>query len=163
MCSSRNLLGVGSDGAPIITLGALVHREQRHRATYLSGQQHDDAVDAGADLAARHSGKAFSIRRIFRRPPRSRIISAAISERLDQHDLGRWFRIAPGRQFSMPLQTMSYWNAVIFSIVASVLTSSFENASWSKFGIENGLWREVDLLSSSLHPYIGKSTTQQKA
>ena len=46
---------------------------------------------------------------------------------------GRWLRIAP-EQSSMPLQTMSYWQALIVS------GSCVSSASSPPCGIENGLW-----------------------
>ena len=70
------------------------------------------------------------------------------------------WRMAPELS-STPLQTMSYWNAVMFSIVSRSLESSARNFSWSKFGIENGLCEKSIFFSSSLHSYIGKSTIQQ--
>ena len=74
---------------------------------------------------------------------------------------GLWLRIAPDDS-SMPLHTMSYWNAVMPRIVFSSPLSSFRNASWSKFGIENGLCEKSIFFSSSFNSYIGKSTIQQK-
>src|SRR3546814_17349596 len=57
---------------------------------------------------------------------------------------------------STPLQTMSYWNALISS------GSCPFSASRPPWGIENGLWLNsiFPVLSSS--SYIGKSVIQQK-
>ncbi len=63
----------------------------------------------------------------------------------------------------MPLQTMSYWNALMPRIVAWSSGSRAMKASWSKFGIENGLCEKSTRFSSSFHSYIGKSVIQQKA
>ena len=67
---------------------------------------------------------------------------------------GRWFRIAP-EESSTPLQTMSYWNALIFS--GSIVSS----ACRPPCGIENGLWLNSTFPVSSSSSYIGKSTIQQ--
>src|ERR1051325_8614941 len=76
---------------------------------------------------------------------------------------GRWLRIAPDDN-STPLQTMSYWIALMASSLSrSAAGSSLRNSSTSMFGIENGLWEKSIFFSSSFHSYIGKSTIQQKS
>ena len=76
---------------------------------------------------------------------------------------GRWFRIAPDDS-STPLQTMSYWIALMASSLSwSAAASSLRNSSTSMFGIENGLCEKSIFLSSSFHSNIGKSTIQQKS
>ena len=69
---------------------------------------------------------------------------------------GRWLRIAPDDS-SMPLQTMSYWNALMVS------GSWLSSASSPPCGIEKGLWEKSIFFSSSFHSYIGKSTIQQNS
>ena len=69
---------------------------------------------------------------------------------------GRWLRIAPDDS-STPLQTMSYWNALMSS------GSCVSSASRPPCGIENGLWEKSIFFSSSFHSYIGKSTIQQNS
>src|SRR2546425_11309346 len=64
---------------------------------------------------------------------------------------------------STPLQTMSYWIALIDKIVSRSAGSSARNSSGAMFGIENGLWEKSILFSSSFHSYIGKSTIQQNS
>src|SRR5512145_426334 len=56
---------------------------------------------------------------------------------------------------STPLQTMSYWNALIVS------GSRVSSASSPPCGIENGLWLNSILPVSGFNSYIGKSTIQQ--
>src|SRR2546426_7266010 len=68
---------------------------------------------------------------------------------------GRWLRIAP-LESSTPLQTMSYWYALIVS------GSAPSSASSPPCGIENGLWLNSIRFVSSFSSYIGKSVTQQK-
>ena len=67
---------------------------------------------------------------------------------------GRWLRMAP-EDSSMPLQTMSYWKALMVS------GSWFSSASSPPWGMENGLWLKSICLASSSYSYIGKSTIQQ--
>ena len=57
---------------------------------------------------------------------------------------GRWLRMPP-EAISKPLQTMSYWNALMSS--GSLLFS----ASMPPCGIENGLWAKSIVFSSSFH------------
>src|SRR3972149_11433679 len=64
---------------------------------------------------------------------------------------------------SVPLQTMSYWIALIDKSLSLSLGSSARNSSTAKFGIENGLCEKSIFFSSSLHSYIGKSTIQQNS
>ena len=75
---------------------------------------------------------------------------------------GRWLRMAPDDS-SVPLQTMSYWIALIERIFSWSFASSARNSSTPRFGIENGLWEKSIFFSSSFHSYIGKSTIQQKS
>src|SRR6267154_2579936 len=69
---------------------------------------------------------------------------------------GRWSRIAP-EESSTPLQTMSYWCAVISS------GSCCSSAASPPRGIENGLWLKSIWPVSSLRSYIGKSVIQQNS
>src|SRR4029450_4130885 len=64
---------------------------------------------------------------------------------------------------SNPLQTMSYWIALMDKIVARSAGSSARKSSTAMFGMENGLWEKSILFSSSFHSYIGKSTIQQNS
>src|SRR5215469_4709005 len=64
---------------------------------------------------------------------------------------------------STPLQTMSYWIALMDKIVSRSAGSSARNSSGAMFGMENGLWEKSILFSSSFHSYIGKSTIQQNS
>ncbi len=75
---------------------------------------------------------------------------------------GRWLRIAPDDS-SMPLQTMSYWIALIARSLSWSFGSSARNSSTLMFGIENGLCEKSIFFSSSFHSYIGKSTIQQNS
>ena len=68
---------------------------------------------------------------------------------------GSWLRMAP-EESSTPLQTMSYWNALISS--GSMLSS----ASSPPCGMEKGLWLKPTLPVAASRSYIGKSTIQQK-
>ena len=68
---------------------------------------------------------------------------------------GRWLRIAPEHS-SAPLQTMSYWNALMVS------GSCVFSASSPPCGMLNGLWLKSTWLVSSLSSNIGKSVIQQK-
>ena len=68
---------------------------------------------------------------------------------------GRWLRIAPDDS-SMPLQTMSYWNALMVS------GSCVFSASRPPCGMLNGLWLKSICPVSSFSSYIGKSVIQQK-
>jgi F-type H+-transporting ATPase subunit b len=96
----------------------LVHREENDFADVrLVGQQHDDAVDARRRAAVRRRAELEGVEHaaearldVFRR-------IAGDLERL-VHDVGRWLRIAP-EDSSMPLQTMSYWNALMVERVPS--------------------------------------------
>ena len=54
---------------------------------------------------------------------------------------GRWLRIAP-LDSSTPLQTMSYWNALIVQRIPVL------SASRPPCGIENGLWLKATWLVS---------------
>ena len=67
---------------------------------------------------------------------------------------GRWLRIAPDDS-SIPLQTMSYWNALMSS------GSMPLSASISPCGMLNGLWLKSMRPVSSFSSYIGKSVIQQ--
>src|SRR6266403_185565 len=69
---------------------------------------------------------------------------------------GRWLRMAP-EQSSMPLQTMSYCQALMVS------GSCVSSASNPPCGIENGLWLKSIFFAVSSYSNIGKSTIQQKA
>src|ERR1700732_1449358 len=64
---------------------------------------------------------------------------------------------------STPLQTMSYWIALIDKIVSRAGGSSAGKSSTAMFGMENGLWEKSIFFSSSFHSYIGKSTIQQNS
>src|SRR5882672_12076280 len=64
---------------------------------------------------------------------------------------------------STPLQTMSYWKAVMPRMVSRSLGSSDKNFSRGKFGIEKGLCEKSIRFSSSFHSYMGKSTIQQNS
>src|SRR5262245_1335149 len=64
---------------------------------------------------------------------------------------------------STPLQTMSYWIALMDKIVSRSAGSSARKSSTAMFGMENGLWEKSILFSSSFHSYIGKSTIQQNS
>ena len=68
---------------------------------------------------------------------------------------GRWLRIAPDDS-STPLQTMSYWNALMVS------GSCPFSASMPPCGMLNGLWLKSICPVSSFSSYIGKSVIQQK-
>ena len=68
---------------------------------------------------------------------------------------GRWLRIAPDDS-STPLQTMSYWNALMVS------GSCVFSASSPPCGMLNGLWLKSICPVSSFSSYIGKSVIQQK-
>ena len=158
MCSSRSFSGGSSVGAPIIrSLRLLVHREGDDLADVrLVGQQHDDAVDAGRDAAVRRRAVvegAAACRRTAAPPPPG--CSRRCSNALNMIS-GRWLRMAPEHS-SMPLQTMSYCQARMFS------GSCVSSASSPPCGIENGLWQKSICSVSSSHSYIGKSTIQQNA
>src|SRR5262249_50327458 len=64
---------------------------------------------------------------------------------------------------STPLQTMSYWIALMDKIVSRSAGSSARKSSTAMFGMENGLWEKSILFSSSFHSYMGKSTIQQNS
>ena len=74
---------------------------------------------------------------------------------------GRWLRIAPDDS-STPLQTMSYWIALMPRSLSWSLRVEREELVDAMFGIENGLCEKSIFFSSSFHSYIGKSTIQQK-
>src|SRR6266542_6176431 len=64
---------------------------------------------------------------------------------------------------STPLQTMSYWIALMDKIVPRSAGSSARKSSTAMFGMENGLWEKSIFFSSSFHSYMGKSTIQQNS
>src|SRR5258706_15353627 len=64
---------------------------------------------------------------------------------------------------STPLQTMSYWKAVMPRIVSRSAGFRDRNFSRVKFGMEKGLCEKSMRFSSSFHSYIGKSTIQQNS
>src|SRR3981081_242661 len=64
---------------------------------------------------------------------------------------------------STPLQTISYWKAVMPRMVSRSLGSSDKNFSRGKFGMEKGLGEKSMRFSSSFHSYMGKSTIQQNS
>ena len=74
---------------------------------------------------------------------------------------GSWFRTAP-EESSTPLQTRSYWSAMMSSGLISP-RSAFKSVSMPPVGIENGLWQNSSSPDSSPVSYIGKSTIQQNS
>ena len=74
---------------------------------------------------------------------------------------GSWLRTAPELS-STPLQTRSYWSAVMVSGSSSP-RSAASIVSMPPLGIENGLWQNSSSPLSSPISYIGKSTIQQNS
>ena len=136
-------------------LALLVQREQDHLADVrLVGEQHHDAVDAWRRAAMRRSAVAEGVQHAAEPCFHFLRLIAGDLEGA-HHDVRADGCGSRPDDSSMPLHTMSYWNALMVS------GSWVFSASSPPCGMLNGLWLKSICLVSSFSSYIGKSVIQQ--